>query len=137
MIQKLYKLKQSQLDQKLMLKQQLEAKKFDIDKKIDDIDASLSTMGVQKFGAIGDFKILAIHKNSMKYKKSILQQDKRMMESEINRYNNIIIEHQKEVEKYNYLVKEQIKLKLKEQRKQEEMIASEYVLSKYSNKMVG
>jgi len=136
-IQKLYKLKQSQLDQKLMLKQQLEAKKFDIDKKIDDIDSSLLTMGVQKFGAIGDFKILAIHKNSMKYKKSILQQDKRMMESEINRYNNIIIEHQKEVEKYNYLVKEQIKLKLKEQRKQEEMIASEYVLSKYSNKMVG
>ena len=137
MIQKLYKLKQSQLDQKLMLKQQLEAKKFDIDKNINDIDNSLSTMGVQKFGAIGDFKILAIHKNSMKYKKSILQQDKKMMENEINRYNNIIIEHQKEVEKYNYLVKEQIKLKLKEQRKQEEMIASEYVLSKYSNKMVG
>ncbi|MCK5293436.1 MAG: hypothetical protein KAJ49_02205 [Arcobacteraceae bacterium] len=137
MINKLYKLKQTQLDQQLMQKQQLVSKIFDIDNSIENIQMSLSSVGVEKFGAIGDFKILAIHKNSMKYEKHKLEQEKNIIENEIFKYDKIIIEYQKEVEKYKYLVKEALKEKIKEEQKQEELIASEFVLSKYANKMVG
>jgi hypothetical protein len=137
MINKLYKLKQTQLNQQYMLKQQLLSKIFDIDTKIQDIQLNISSVGVEKFGAIGDFKILAIHKNSMKYEKYKLEQEKNNLQSEITKFDNIIIEYQKEVEKYKYLVKEALKDKIKEDIKQEEMIASEFVLSKYANKMVG
>ena len=132
MINKLYKLKQSQLEQQLMLKQQLSSKIFDIDNKMAQIQLELSTVGVEKFGAIGDFKILAIHKNSMRYKKNTLTQEKRLLSNEIKKYEKIIIEHHKEVEKYSYLVKEALKQKIKDEQKQDEMIASEYVLSKYT-----
>lgn len=132
MINKLYKLKQTQLEQQLMLKQQLVAKVFGIDEKIDKIRLDLSTVGVERFGAIGDFKILAIHKNSMKYQKGMLEQEKNLLLNEIKSYDNIIIEFHKEVEKYSYLVKESLKQKIKDEQKNDEMIASEYVLSKYA-----
>ena len=132
MINKLYKLKQSQLNQKLILKQQLISKKNDVQNQLNKINSELLTAGVQKFGAIGDFKILAIHKKHMKYQKSLLEKDINMLDEEINRYEKVIIEHQKEVEKYNYLIKEQLKQKLKQIKKDEEMVSSEYVLSKYA-----
>jgi hypothetical protein len=132
MINKLYKLKQSQLNQQLILKRQLTNRIFEIDKNILDIDYKLSSAGVEKFGAIGDFKILAIHKNSMKYEKSILLQEKETLFIKIEQFDNIIIELQKEIEKYDYLLKQELKQKLKNERKQDEMIASEYVLSKYA-----
>ena len=137
MINKLYKLKTTELDQQLMFKQQLMAKIFDIDNGIEDLQYNLSSVGVEKFGAIGDFKILAIHKNSMRYERDKLEKEKRVIQNEIFKYDKIIIECQKEVEKYKYLVKEALKEKIKDERKQEEMISSEFILAKYANKMVG
>ncbi|HIP11906.1 MAG TPA: hypothetical protein EYG97_05120 [Arcobacter sp.] len=132
MIEKLHKLKKIQLEQKFMLKQQLVAKQFEIENIIEELNLDLSSAGVEKFGAIGDFKILAIHKNSMKYKKSLYETEKRNILAQIENYNKIIVEFQKEVEKYDYLLKIELKKKIKEEIKLEEMIASEFVLSKYA-----
>jgi len=132
MIEKLHKLKKIQLEQKFMLKQQLVAKQFEIENIIEELNLDLSSVGVEKFGAIGDFKILAIHKNSMKYKKSLYETEKRNILAQIENYNKIIVEFQKEVEKYDYLLKIELKKKIKEEIKLEEMIASEFVLSKYA-----
>ena len=132
MINKLYKLKKTQLEQQFMLKQQLIAKQFEMENEIETITLDLSSAGVEKFGAIGDFKILAIHKNSMKHKISLLQDGKRTIMMQIENFNKKIVDFQKEVEKYEYLLKVELKKKIKEEIKQEEMIASEFVLSKYA-----
>jgi len=132
MIEKLHKLKKTQLEQQFMLKQQLLAKQFEIENEIEDITSGLSTLGVEKFGAIGDFKILAIHKNSMKHKISILEESKRTLSMQVENFNRKIVDFQKEVEKYEYLLKVELKKKIKEEIKLEEMIASEFVLSKYA-----
>jgi hypothetical protein len=137
MIDKLHKLKKMQLEQQFMLKQQLVAKVFEIDKSVESISHDLSSVGVEKFGAIGDFKILAIHKNSLKYKRELFQNEKRLLNSQIEQYNQVIFEFQKDVEKYNYLLKLEIKEKIKKDIKNEELVASEFVQSKYAKQLRG
>ena len=132
MISKLYKLKKTQLEQQLMLKQQLLSKQFEIENEIEKINLDLTSVSVEKFGAIGDFKILAIHKNSMNHKKMLLENNKQNLIMQIENFNIKIIDFQKEVEKYDYLLKVELKKKIKEEIKVEEMIASEFMLSKYA-----
>ena len=132
MISKLYKLKKTQLEQQLMLKQQLLSKQFEIENEIEKINLDLTSVSVEKFGAIGDFKILAIHKNSMNHKKMLLENNKQNLIMQIENFNIKIIDFQKEVEKYDYLLKVELKKKIKEEIKIEEMIASEFMLSKYA-----
>lgn len=132
MINKLYKLKKMQLEQQLMLKQQLLAKLFEIENEIEKINLDLTSVSVEKFGAIGDFKILAIHKNAMKHKKMLLENNKQNLIMQIENFNIKIVDFQKEVEKYDYLLKVELKKKIKEEIKAEEMIASEFMLSKYA-----
>ena len=135
MINKLYKLKQTQLNQQFVIKKQIQSKLKNIEETILDTQHKIISTSVEKFGAIGDFKILAIHKNSMKYKKEALEEEKRVLLNELQRYDTIIIEYQKDVEKYNYILKENLKIKIKEEQKTEEMVANEYVQSKYIRKM--
>ena len=132
MLNKLYKLKKIQLEQQLMLKQQLLSKQFEIENEIEEINLDLTSASVEKFGAIGDFKILAIHKNDMKHKKMLLENNKQNLIMQIENFNIKIIDFQKEVEKYDYLLKVELKKKIKEEIKSEEMIASEFMLSKYA-----
>lgn len=131
MIEKLLKLKQTQLDQQLMMKQQLNARVFDLDKEIEDIEYHLSTAGVKMFGSIGDFKVLAIHKNSMKYEKTKLFDKKTSLLGQIAQLDKVIIGFQKEVEQYSYLLKEELRKKLKEEEKKEQLIADEYMQAKW------
>ncbi len=132
MIDKLYKLKQTQLDQKQMLKRQLTSKIFDIENNLQIIQSDLNTIGVDRFGAIGDFKILAIQKNYMKYEQQELLKQKDFLEKELILHNKVIVQFQKKVEKYDYLLKEERKEKILLAQKDEDMVASEYVLSKYA-----
>jgi hypothetical protein len=130
-IKKLLDLKKTQLNQQLMQKQQLNAKVYNLDQEIEDIEHRLSTAGVKMLGSIGDFKVLAIHKNSMKYEKSKLFDAKTILLNQIGTIDQKIISFQKEIEQYDYLFKEELKKQLKEEEKKEQMAADEYVQAKW------
>ena len=135
MIKKLHNLKKTQLDQKIILKQQVLNMIDSIDAEIFEINKKLSQTGVEKFGAIGDFQILEIHKNSMRFEKRKKEKQKFNLENQLKTFNLGIIEFQKEVEKYKYLLKMELKEKIKKQMKYDEEIASEFVQAKYSQSM--
>jgi hypothetical protein len=130
-IKKLLNLKKMQLDQQLLQKQQLSSKVFNLEQEINEIDKSLSQAGVKMFGSIGDFKVLAIHKNAMKYEKTKLFDAKSILINQISQIDKKIVLFQKEVEQYNYLLKEELRKKLKEEAKQEQMVADEYMQAKW------
>jgi nicotinamide mononucleotide adenylyltransferase len=130
-IKKLLNLKKMQLDQQLLQKQQLSSKVFNLEQEINQIDKSLSQAGVKMFGSIGDFKVLAIHKNAMKYEKTKLFDAKNILINQISQIDKKIVLFQKEVEQYNYLLKEELRKKLKEEAKQEQMVADEYMQAKW------
>lgn len=134
MINKLYKFKTLQLNQQTIQKKQLLAKIFDIDENIRQTNISLATTGVKPFGSIGDFKLLAIHKNSMRFEIIQLEKEKRILQSNIIQFDKIIIELQKELEQYGYILKEEQKMKFKKEVKNDEMVASEYMQAKWMAK---
>ncbi len=131
MINKLYNFKNIQLDQQIVQKKQLLSKIFDIDEKIEQTKISLSTATVKVFGSIGDFKVLAIHKNAMKFEIAKLEKEKFFLQGEITKYDKVIMELQKELEQYGYILKEEAKKRLKVEIKNEEMVANEYMQSKW------
>jgi hypothetical protein len=131
MINKLYNFKNIQLDQQIVQKKQLLSKIFDIDEKIEQTKMSLSTATVKIFGSIGDFKVLAIHKNSMKFEIVKLEKEKKILQGDIAKYDKVIMELQKELEQYGYILKEETKKRLKKDAKNDEMVASEYMQSKW------
>ena len=131
MINKLYNFKNIQLDQQIVQKKQLLSKIFDIDEKIEQTKMSLSTATVKIFGSIGDFKVLAIHKNSMKFEIAKLEKEKKILQGHILGYDKVIMELQKELEQYGYILKEETKKRLKKDAKNDEMVASEYMQSKW------
>ncbi len=131
MIQKLYNFKNTQLEQQLIQKRQLSSLLFEIDEKIQKTNVSLSTATVKMFGSIGDFKVLAIHKNSMKFEITKLERDKKMLNIKIAGIDTVTIELQKELEQYGYILKEETKKRIKKEEKNDEMIASEYMQAKW------
>jgi len=134
MIEKLYKFKKVQLEQQLVAKKQLETKIFEIDEKIIATGKSLATVGVKMFGSIGDFKVLAIHKNSMKFEIEKFEREKKSLHSKVGQFDKVIIEFQKELEQYGYILKEDMKKQIKKQEKNDEMVANEYVQAKWVQK---
>jgi chromosome segregation ATPase len=134
MILKLYNLNKSQLEQNLMKKQQVVNQIHNLNSKIDELNDSILKMSVNKLGAIGDFKLLAIHKNTMNYEKEKLKVRKITLQNEMNKIDNIINNFQKEIEKYSYLLKKEKKEKIKELEKYDENIAFEYIQSQFSSK---
>jgi hypothetical protein len=134
MIKKLYNFKSLQLNQQMIQKKQLLGKIFDIDETIKKTNISLSTASVKPFGAIGDFKVLEIHKNSMRFELSKLQREKKFLEAEIISFDKVIVELQKEMEQYSYILKQEQKNKIKKDEKNDELVASEYMQSKWIGK---
>jgi len=136
MILKLYNLNKLKLEQNISLKQRLKVKLHEIDLEIDSIVTSLNTTGVERYGAISDFKLLAMHKNKLKHDISLLNLEKDKVNKDILKYDKIIVQYQKEMEKYDYLVKEEKKLKRKKLEKYDEDIASEYIQARYIKNMI-
>lgn len=66
MIEKLYDLKKTQIDRKLVEKGQLMQQIDAIETELTITQTKINTTGVQPHGAISDFAILQMHKNSMK-----------------------------------------------------------------------
>jgi len=136
MIEKLYKLKQQQITQQVLLKQQALSKINDIDKELLETNTRFHTAGVEIMGAISDFRVLQIHKETMKEHMIKLAQNKEHLLKQIEYFDSIIVDLNKESEQFNYILQE-IKLeKLKEIEKQEEIVSSEYMQAKYMQNRV-
>ena len=131
MINKLYNLKKLQTNQQLLQKQQLLSNISTIEEEIDETTKSISSATVQAMGAINDFKVLEIHKNTMKSHILKLEQRKEYLLREVERYNKIIIELNKETEQFKYIKEQEEKRIFKNQIKLEEEAASEYVQSRW------
>lgn len=134
MIDKLYKLKQQQINQQLLLKQQVLAKINDIDEELESTNHSLNTASVDLMGAISDFRVLEIHKETMKDHIIKLTQKKIELKKEVDYYDSVIVVYNKESEQFNYILKEQLKEKVKLVSKQEDEVAAEYMQAKYIQK---
>lgn len=131
MIEKLYKLKKNQTDQKLMQKAQILSKIEQINIEILLTQNRIDTASVEKHGAISDFLILTIHKDTMKMHIQKLKNEINILNAEVEVLLKDIIELQKEAEQFSYILEEEKKEKMKKILLEEEESASEYVQSKY------
>ncbi len=131
MITKLYKLKKQQTQQQLIQKQQLLAKINGIDEEIMETTKSISSASVQALGAINDFKVLEIHKNTMRSHIVKLEQQKVHFNNEVQLFNQRIVELNKETEQFKYLKDQEDKAKFKKMIKAEEEMASEFVQAQW------
>jgi len=131
MIDQLYSLKKLQTDQKLMEKAQLQSKINQLDAEIMLTHNQINSARVQKFGAISDFAVLQMHKNTMKEHIKKLEAEKITITAKVEKVVQEVIELQKETEQYEYIldeIKQEKRLKILK----EEMEASEeYIQSKY------
>jgi hypothetical protein len=131
LIEKLYKLKKNQTDLKLMEKAQLLSKIEKIDIEIIFTQNKIDTASVDRFGAISDFMILSIHKNTMKLHIQKLNNEKSILNSRVDVLVKEIIELQKEAEQFAYILEEEKKELIKKILLAEEEASSEYMQSKY------
>lgn len=134
MINKLYNLKKNQTDQILIQKSQ-------IDSRIDQIDAeilltknSIASATVQKNGAIADFMILTMHKDTMKLHIAKLESEKAKLNEELKKIVEEIIELQKQSEQFKYILEEQRIEAKAAQLKLEQETTEEFIQSKYIRK---
>ncbi len=133
MIEKLYKLKQQQINQQVEQKQRALSDIAEIDKELMVTNTQLHTAGVQIMGAISDFRVLQIHKETMKEHMIKLAQKKEHLNKQIEYYDSIIVDLNKESEQFNYILQEIKREKIKEIQKQEDNVASEYMQVKFIN----
>lgn len=131
MIEKLYNLKKNQTDQKLMQKAQLESKIEKLDIEITLTQNSIATASVERIGAISDFMILTMHKNTMKMHIQKLNIEKNNINLQIESIIKEIIELQKESEQFGYILEEEKKERIKKILLAEEEASNEYIQSKY------
>jgi hypothetical protein len=131
LIEKLYNLKKNQTDQKLMQKAQLESKIEKLDIEISLTQNSIATASVERIGAISDFMILTMHKNTMKMHIQKLNIEKNNINLQIESIIKEIIELQKESEQFGYILEEEKKERIKKFLLAEEEASNEYIQSKY------
>ena len=131
MIDKLYKLKQQQINQQVLLKQQAVAKIDDIDKELQETHKSYHNVTLDVMGAISDFRVLQIHKNTMKEHMIQLNQKKATLKKQVEYCDGLIVGLNRESEQFNYILQEDKKEALKKILKDEEIVASEYMQAKY------
>lgn len=133
MIDKLYNLKKNQTNQRLMEKSQLESQIEKIEHEISLTQNRIDSATVEKFGAISDFTILTMHKNTMKMHIAKLNEEKRKLILQVDNLIKEIIELQKESEQFKYILEEVKKEAFLKILKEEEEASTEYMQSKYIN----
>ena len=131
MIDKLHKLKKNQTDLKLMQKAQLMSKIEQINLEITLTQNRIDTASVERFGAISDFMILSMHKNTMKMHIQKLNNEINILNVHLENLIKEIIELQKEAEQFAYILEEEKKERIKKILVAEEEASSEYIQSKY------
>jgi len=115
-----------------MEKGQLLSKIGHIDDEIMFTKNKILTTSIQKFGAISDFAVLQIHKNTMEYHIEKLKKEKKGLNKQLDDLTKEIIELQKETEQYKYILKEEKEEKLRVLLLKEEEASNEYMQSKYN-----
>lgn len=136
MIDKLYHLKQIQIEQEILKKQQTVNKIVELDDQITSLRNDIQTVQVTPKGAMVDFHILQIHKHTVKQRIIQLGYQKQQLQRQVDTYNEAIIKLQKESEQYEYILNEQKKEALKEELKLEALVADEITQSKWARKNV-
>lgn len=131
MIKKLLNLKKMQADQKIQERIKMQNKVEELDAEIMLTNHQISTTSVNKYGAISDFAILQIHKNTMIAHIAKLEITKKRLLQKIEKVTKELNELLKQSEQFSYLVEEEKKAKRKEILKKEEEATAEYVQSKY------
>lgn len=131
MIEQLYNLKKTQTDQRLMQKGLLLSKIERYDAEILITKTQIDTASVQKFGAISDFAVLEMHKNTMRLHIHKLEIKKNGLNQELEALVKEIIELQKETEQFGYILEEEKQEALTKMLLAEEEEANEYIQSKY------
>jgi len=131
LIDKLYNLKQLQIDQKISEKGQVVSKLNSLEEEIEKTIGLINTTSVNRYGAISDFSILEMHKQTMKEHVRKLQIQKQNANQELDFIEKEIIELQKESEQFKYILEEQKKEKMKEILKNEQLEVEELIQSKY------
>ncbi len=134
MIEKLYQLKKLQTDQKLMEKAQIVSSINQIDTEIMFTQQKINTTSVEKYGAISDFSILAIHKNTMRMHIKKLNLQKNTYVKKLDTIIKEIIDLQKESEQYKYILEEQKQEEMQRKLLIEQEASDEYIQSKYINR---
>ena len=134
MIDKLYNLKKLQTDQKILERQLLLSNISQIEEDIKHIQDEQFSVNVVGDGPIGDFSIIQMHRNTMLYNIQILNERKKHLIIEVNKFNKEIVELQKESEQFEYIKNEIKKEEYKKQLKQEEQDSSEYMQVKWMEK---
>lgn len=132
MIDRLYKLKKMQTDQKMMEKSLLVSKIEKIDYEISFTINQINSATVNKFGAISDFMILTIHKNTMKEHIKKLNIEKNSLINQVEILNEEIIKLQKESEQFKYILEEEKKENFQKILKSEQDFADEFMQSRYN-----
>lgn len=135
MIDKLYKLKQQQINQQLLLKQQVSSKIDDIDKELSETAYKLNHTSIDIMGAISDFRVLEIHKITMKNHIVKLSQEKEKLKKNLEVFNQNIVNLNKESEQFDYILNLQKKEKIKKIQKYEDDVAAEYMQAKFIRQM--
>jgi len=133
MIDKLYKLKKSQTDQKLMQKGQIMARINHIETEVLLTEEKINTTSVQRHGAISDFAVLAIHRNTMKMHITKLETEKNNLNTQLEVIIEEVIELQKETEQFAYMLEEEKQEEIKRLLLVDEEASSEYIQSRYIN----
>ncbi len=131
MVEKLYKLRKSQRDLKILEKSRLLIQISDIEDKIDEIENEINTVSVDKFGMMSDFMVLQIHKNHLRDLEENLFHEKLDLNDLVENVEDEIKYLQQEKEKYSYLVDLQVQEKMQKMIKTDEEFADEYMQSKY------
>ncbi len=131
MIEKLYSLKKIQSDQKMMFRAEIMNSIDLYNEQIEELKKSITTASVDRFGAISDFKVLEIHKNTLKMNVRKLESQRSVLLVKLKKLNAEIVELQKQKEQYAYILDEQKKEAFKKILKEEEEASSEFVQSKY------
>ncbi|TLS72477.1 hypothetical protein FE246_03555 [Aliarcobacter thereius] len=131
MINKLYNLKKSQTEQKLIEKATLEQEIYEIDEKIYSLTKEINTSTVQQLGSISDFMILAMHKDGLRFEVNKLLKRKDDLLKQVEVLFLEIIDLQKESEQYKYILEEE-REELRKAKLHDEMILNEeFIQSKY------
>lgn len=116
-----------------MQKAQLETNIQKIEIEIALTQNKIATSSVQRHGAISDFMILTIHKNTMKAHIQKLNEEKNKLILQVDNLVKDIIELQKESEQFKYILDEEKKEAFRKILLAEEEEANEYMQSKYIN----
>lgn len=130
MIKKLYNLKKTQTDQKILQRTNLQNKVYEIEEQVSSLKDSIVHTTVNRYGPISDFAVLEIHKATMKENILKLELEKSKLLQQITNTNKEIVELQKESEQFNYILTQEKKEKMKKFLKDEDAKADEYMQTK-------